>query len=126
LPFAKQVWKNALVGHRQGGAAVGNLESDREVVATHQRARLHEAAEPETLARLNVLLGDHRRRREKHDRVAQRVQHQRRRNREYRERTADDRQPPLLARHAWPLALAHDVVRKPLTLFGIMRLYCYA
>ena len=36
LPFAKQVRKNSLVGNRQGGAAIANLERDGQVVAAHQ------------------------------------------------------------------------------------------
>ena len=100
LPFAEQVRENSLIGHRQGRAAIGDLEADREIVAAHQRAVLHQAAEPEPLARRNMFFGRHRRRREEHDGIAQRVQHQRRRNRQHRERSADHRQPPLPARHA--------------------------
>jgi hypothetical protein len=65
----------------------------------HQRARLHQTAEPEALAGWNMLFGRHRRRREEHDGIAHGVQHQRGRDREYRERTTDHRQSPLLARH---------------------------
>src|SRR5258708_23666139 len=67
LPFTEQIRKNSLVGHGHYGAAVGDLERDRQVVAAHQRPRLHEAAEPETLARLDMLFSHHRRRRKKHD-----------------------------------------------------------
>ena len=91
LPFAKQIRKNSLVGDRQCGAAVGNPERDSQVIAAHQRPRLHQAAQPETFAGLNMFLGHHRRCREKHDRIAHRVQHQRRCDRKHRERTADDR-----------------------------------
>src|ERR1700752_1954216 len=60
LSFAKQIRKYALVGKGKGGTAVGNLERDGQIVAANQRARLDEAAEPETLPRLDMLLGDHR------------------------------------------------------------------
>ena len=49
LPFAEQVRQNSLVGDRQRGAAVGDAEIDSEIVAAHQRARLHQAAEAEPL-----------------------------------------------------------------------------
>ena len=75
-------------------------ETDREIVAAHQRARLHQAAEAEPLAGRDLLLGRHRRRREEHDGIAHGVEHQRRRDREHRERAADHGQTPLLARHA--------------------------
>ena len=111
LPFAKQVGQNSLVGDRQRGAAVGDAEIHRKIVAAHQRARLHQAAEAKTLAGRDLLLGRHRGRGKEHDGVAHRVQHQRRRNREHRERTADHGQTPLLARHEYPLSsplrLAH-------------------
>ena len=74
-------------------------ERHRQIVAAHQRARLHQAAEPEPFARRDLLLGRHRRRREEHDGIAHGVQHQRGSDREHRERTADHRQTPLLARH---------------------------
>ena len=114
LPFTEQVRQNSLVGDRQRGAAVGDAEIDREIVAAHQRARLHQAAEAEPLAGRDVLLGRHRRRGKEHDGVAHGVQHQRRGDGEHRERTADHGQTPLLARHsifcllhARPAILAH-------------------
>ena len=36
LPFTKQIRKNSLVGNGQPGTAIGNLESDGQVVAVHQ------------------------------------------------------------------------------------------
>ena len=113
LPFAEQVRQNSLVGDRQRGAAVGDAEIDREIVAAHQRARLHQAAEAEPLAGRDLLLGRHRRRGKEHDGIAHRVQHQRRGDGEHRERTADHGQTPLLARHVYPLS-------SPLRVSGIM------
>ena len=46
-----------LIGDRQFRAAVGDLEADAQIVAAHQRARLHQPAEPEALARRDMLLG---------------------------------------------------------------------
>src|SRR3954453_11260403 len=84
LPFTEQVGKNSLVSHRQSCAAVGDLEANREIVAPYQRARFDQAAEPKPPAWLDMFVGDHARRREEHDRVAHRIQHQRRRQCEHR------------------------------------------
>ena len=99
LPFAEQIRQDALIGDRQLGAAIRNLERHREIVAALQRARLDQAAEPEALARADMLLGHHGRRREEHDGIAQRIQHQPGCDREHEQRPTDDRQTPLLACH---------------------------
>src|ERR1700722_16659557 len=56
LPFPKKVRQNSLVGNRQGGAAVADLEPDHQIVTAYERSGLHQAAKPEPLARLNMLL----------------------------------------------------------------------
>src|SRR5439155_27120469 len=104
LPFTEQVRQNSLVGDRHRGAAIGDAEIDREIIAAHQRARLHQAAKAEPLAGRDLLLGRHRRRGKEHDGIAHGVQDQRRGNGEHRERTADHGQTPLLARHGYPLS----------------------
>ena len=79
--------------------AAGESAEAGEIIAALERAGLHEAAETKPLAGLDVLFGDHRRRREEHDGVAQSVEHQRGCKREHREGAADDGHTSLLARH---------------------------
>ncbi len=67
LPFAEQVGQNSLIGNRQRRAAVGDLESNLQIFPAHERARLHQAAEPEPLARLNVFFRHHLRCRKEND-----------------------------------------------------------
>ncbi len=118
LPLAEQIRQDALVGDRQRRAAVGDGEGHREIVAALQRALLHQAAEAETLAGTEMLLGDHRRRREEHDGIAQRVQHQARGDREHDERAADQCQTPLLPGHGASLLMTLSENR--CALFGVM------
>ena len=99
LPFAKQVGQHALIGDRQFTLAVGHLETNFQIVAAHQAARLHQSAEPDARAGGDVLLGDIARRIEEHNGIAQRPEHQRDRNRQHRKTAADQNETPPLARH---------------------------
>ena len=99
LPFAEQVGQNSLVGDRQRGAAVGDLKFTARLSPRTSEPGCTRPPRRKRLPGGICFSADHRRRREEHDGVAHRVQHQRRRNREHRERTADHGQTPLLARH---------------------------
>src|SRR5271167_791097 len=85
-----------------------------------ERAELYQASEPEAPASGNMLLGDHGRCREEDDRVPQRVQNQADRDRKHRERTADDRQTPLLACHFLPFCSRMMQSKNRRTAFGVI------
>ena len=101
LPFPEQVGQHALIGDRYLAVAVGDVETDFQIVAAHQASGLHQAAEPHAGAGGDALLRDVARRIEEHDGIAKRVEHQRHRNGEHAERAADQDEASPLASHGW-------------------------
>jgi len=55
LPFPEQIGQHALVAHRELVVAVGDFETDVQIVAANDAAVFHQAAEPDARARPDVL-----------------------------------------------------------------------
>ena len=106
LPFAEQIGQHALIGHRDLVLAVGHFEADAQVVAANDAAVFHQSAEPDARAGPDVLFGNVARRIEEYDGIAERVEHQRNRDRQHAEPGADQNQASLLARHLYRAPLA--------------------
>ena len=79
--------------------AVGDVEADCEILAARDAAFLHQPAETDARARRDLLLDHVGRRIEEDDRILERDEHERDRERQHAERGADQDETSLLAGH---------------------------
>ena len=99
LPFAEQVGQDALIRDLYLAVAVDDLEANSQIIVAHEAAGLHQSAEPDARARRDVLLRHVARRIEKHDGIAERVEHERNRHGEHADAAADQNEASPLAGH---------------------------
>ncbi len=99
LPFAEKIRQKAAVCHRHGTFAVGHLETNSEPVAAQNAALLHQAADAQARPGFDLLFHHLGRRIEEDDGVFERAKHQRHRERENAQRSADKGEASLLASH---------------------------
>ena len=101
LALAEQIRQYALIGDRDIAIAVGHVEADFQILAAGDTSGLDQAANADAGAGRDMFLRHVARRVEEHDRIAQRVEHERNRNGKHAERTADQDEASPLARHGW-------------------------
>src|ERR1700733_11095329 len=99
LPFAEQIGQNSLIGHRNFSLAVGDFKTDAQIIAVHEAAVFDQAAEPDTRTGIDVLFHHVARRIEKHDGVAERIEHERDSNAQHAKPAADQNETSLFAGH---------------------------
>src|SRR4051794_35517356 len=85
LPFAEQIRHDAYVADRNILVAVGDFETNLQIVATLEATHLDHAAKTNALSRRGLVVGYVGRRIEKYDRLAQRAEYQRNRKGQHAE-----------------------------------------
>src|SRR5262249_31729480 len=108
LPFAEQVWQDALIGNRNGAVSVRHLEANRKGLAAGKAARSDESAEANASTRSDVFLGHVGGGIEKDNGILHCKQYQKDSHGKHAYAAGNQRQPPLLTRHR-PLLLVRNV-----------------